>query len=167
MHVFTLDGRKISTYSPYSSLSSSPSTPLAPIDPSSLSSTEQSRLKKSLSSYIGLGIRVVEWNKSGEFLAIGGYDGRVRVLSRAVGFENVVSELSCPNKVIGGKKERTVSSLFYFRGGRETRADGREREVNRLYGENLIKVGSRILWEKESFLVRSLSFSPPSFRRTR
>lgn len=116
LHVFTLDGRKISTYSPYpsptpSTFTSTPSVS-SPTDSPSLSSKEQSRLKKSMSSYVGLGIRTIEWSSNGEFLAIGGYDGKVRVLSRVAGaFGYAVSELKCPSKTIGGKKERTVSSL--------------------------------------------------------
>ncbi|GAA5835310.1 hypothetical protein JCM5353_006730 [Sporobolomyces roseus] len=111
LHVFTLDGRKISTYSPYPSLTPSTSTPSisSPTETSSLSSKEQSRLKKSMSTYVGLGIRTIEWSLNGEFLAIGGYDGKVRVLSRVAGaFGYAVSELTCPSKTIGGKKERTV-----------------------------------------------------------
>ncbi|GAA5971103.1 hypothetical protein JCM3765_001991 [Sporobolomyces pararoseus] len=62
------------------------------------SSKEQIRIDKENSSYVGLGIKVVEWSPNGEFLAIGGYDGKIRVLSKLMNW-NVVVELTSPNKI--------------------------------------------------------------------
>ncbi|KAM0750805.1 hypothetical protein T439DRAFT_239992 [Meredithblackwellia eburnea MCA 4105] len=93
LHIYTPDGRLLSTFTPY--------TPSSP-SPSSTPTTEedQARIDRSQSSWVGLGIRCVEWHPTGDWIAIGGWDGKIRVLSR-VGWV-AVAELSCPAKVGGG-----------------------------------------------------------------
>lgn len=38
---------------------------------------DRARSERSTAAYVGLGIRTVEWHPSGEYLAIGGWDGKV------------------------------------------------------------------------------------------
>ncbi|GAA6005271.1 hypothetical protein JCM11491_002641 [Sporobolomyces phaffii] len=85
LHIFTPDGRLIKTFEPYSTSAST-------------ATGEEQRRTGDASGWVGLGIRVVEWSPDGEFLAIGGYDGKIRILSRAASW-NVVSELACPSKI--------------------------------------------------------------------
>ncbi|BGP34420.1 hypothetical protein JCM10296v2_006240 [Rhodotorula toruloides] len=102
VHVLTPTGTLLSTYTPYSSLSPPPSTstssssrpsarskPPPPLQPSTTptptpasGTKDRFRLDRSTNSYAGLGIRCVAWGKDGEWLSIGGWDGKVRVLSR-------------------------------------------------------------------------------------
>lgn len=51
---------------------------LAPI-PKSEQQSEQNRARseRSTAAYVGLGIRTIEWHPSGEYLAVGGWDGKV------------------------------------------------------------------------------------------
>ncbi|GAA5869587.1 hypothetical protein JCM16303_000517 [Sporobolomyces ruberrimus] len=72
LHIFTPDGRLIKTYTP------------PPDSPSSIS----------------LGIRQIEWSPSGQFLAIGGYDGKIKILSKESNWQVVIVEFSTP---VGGK----------------------------------------------------------------
>ncbi|GAA5990647.1 hypothetical protein JCM5350_001341 [Sporobolomyces pararoseus] len=77
---------------------STTTTTKSPPPPTSQQSELPKGVSKEISSYVGLGIRVVEWSPDGNFLAIGGYDGKIRVLSKVLNW-NVVVELSCPNKI--------------------------------------------------------------------
>ncbi|GAA5941352.1 uncharacterized protein JCM15063_006072 [Sporobolomyces koalae] len=86
LHVYSLDGRLLSTFSPYSTADS---------DDASRPRREPARVDRSVSSWVGLGIKSVEWTRDGLFLAVGGYDGKIRILSKVASW-NVVAELSCP-----------------------------------------------------------------------
>ncbi|GAA6058646.1 hypothetical protein JCM10212_004057 [Sporobolomyces blumeae] len=67
-------------------------------DDPSVTPRDRMRLERSTSAWVGLGIRTVEWEPSGEFLAIGGYDGKVRILSRLTW--SAIAELACPTKMV-------------------------------------------------------------------
>lgn len=41
------------------------------------SAPDRARSERSTAAYVGLGIRTLEWHPSGEYLAIGGWDGKV------------------------------------------------------------------------------------------
>ncbi|GAA5839349.1 hypothetical protein JCM11251_003957 [Rhodosporidiobolus azoricus] len=110
-------GHQLSTFSPYSSLSSgsSPAGPTPSSRPNKLvrkpskppaaeqeqekglNEEDRRREERSTAGYVGLGIRCVEWHPSGEFVAVGGYDGRIRLLTRH-GFVPI-AELSIPQRV--------------------------------------------------------------------
>ncbi|BGP42505.1 hypothetical protein JCM10450v2_006604 [Rhodotorula kratochvilovae] len=111
LHIYTPDGRLLSTYTPYASLtptsapSSSSRAPTArrkpsapePVPAPKISAHDTARDERSTNSYVGLGIRSVRWAPGGEALAVGGWDGRIRVLSRH-GWK-AVAELGLPNRV--------------------------------------------------------------------
>ncbi|GAA6033142.1 hypothetical protein JCM8097_002966 [Rhodosporidiobolus ruineniae] len=59
------------------------------------SAADRARMERSTSSYVGLGVRCVEWSAEGEWVAIGGYDGRIRLLSPLASFAPL-AELSLP-----------------------------------------------------------------------
>ncbi|ORY78011.1 hypothetical protein BCR35DRAFT_342395, partial [Leucosporidium creatinivorum] len=67
LHIYTPDGRLLKTFTPYSS------------------------------GWVGLGIRKVEWHPTGDWLAVGGWDGKIRILTRLAWAP--VAELSVPAKV--------------------------------------------------------------------
>ncbi|GAA5914356.1 hypothetical protein JCM6882_008170 [Rhodosporidiobolus microsporus] len=113
-------GHHLSTFLPYSSLSSpaaatqpSASRPAKSVRKASggamakqteqekqekeLNEEDRKREERSTGGYVGLGVRCVEWHPSGEFVAVGGYDGRVRLLTRH-GFVPI-AELSVPQRV--------------------------------------------------------------------
>ncbi|GAA6057040.1 hypothetical protein JCM3770_005222 [Rhodotorula araucariae] len=115
LHILTPDGRLLSTYTPYASLSPpTPSTTTsstaraprrklaavgpAPAPPSQMSAHDAARTERSTASFVGLGIRCVRWAPSGECVAVGGWDGRIRVLSRHAW--KAVAELGLPNRVV-------------------------------------------------------------------
>ncbi|GAA6054111.1 hypothetical protein NBRC10513_006126 [Rhodotorula toruloides] len=117
VHVFTPTGTLLATYTPYSSLSPPPasststsssrpsarSKPPPPPQPSTTPTTSakpRTRLDRSTNPYVGLGIRSVSWGRDGEWLAVGGWDGNVRVLSRH-GWE-AVAEVAVPVRLSGG-----------------------------------------------------------------
>ncbi|KAM0786697.1 hypothetical protein ACM66B_002141 [Microbotryomycetes sp. NB124-2] len=90
VHIYTPDGRHLSTFEPYASLG----RPLA----TSESVIEQTRRDRSTQGWVGLGVRVAKWQTTGEWLALGGYDGKVRILSRQGWLP--VAELSCPARIV-------------------------------------------------------------------
>lgn len=49
---------------------------------------------------LGLGIKRVVWHPSGRFLAVGGFDDRIRILSDATGWR-MVAELEMPGGIFG------------------------------------------------------------------
>ncbi|KWU41257.1 hypothetical protein RHOSPDRAFT_37203 [Rhodotorula sp. JG-1b] len=63
---------------------------------------DRARSERSTAAYVGLGIRTVEWHPNGEYLAIGGWDGKVRILTRFGWI--AVAELSLPTPSSGGAK---------------------------------------------------------------
>ncbi|BGP13445.1 hypothetical protein JCM10213_008294 [Rhodosporidiobolus nylandii] len=103
VHFYLPTGQHLSTFSPYSSLSSPPLQPAKNAKPArkpsastatatqspraeqekekELSLEDRKRDERSTASYVGLGVRTVEWHGSGEWVAIGGYDGKIRILS--------------------------------------------------------------------------------------
>ncbi|GAA5860126.1 hypothetical protein JCM8547_009192 [Rhodosporidiobolus lusitaniae] len=121
VHFFSPTLTLLSTFSPYASLSPSPSLDPAPSSSSSsrpkpllrkasssstpapppppaekdLSEADRNRAERSTKDYVGLGVRTVEWHPSGEFVAVGGFDGRIRILSRHA-FSSPLAELSLP-----------------------------------------------------------------------
>ncbi|GAA5954475.1 hypothetical protein JCM21900_006819, partial [Sporobolomyces salmonicolor] len=114
LHIYTPDGRHLSTFSPYASLSPPVSLPSSskpaprarpsqsasvtpPGAPEAQSDKNRSREERSTAAWVGLGIRSVEWHPSGEWLAIGGWDGRTRILTKH-GW-SAIAELTCPTKV--------------------------------------------------------------------
>ncbi|GAA5836382.1 hypothetical protein JCM9279_000370 [Rhodotorula babjevae] len=111
LHVLTPDGRLLSTFSPYaavtppaptSSTSSraalrKPSAPAPPPAPE-LSAHDRARQERSTAPFVGLGIRCVRWAPDGEWLAVGGWDGKVRILSRH-GWA-AIAELGLPSRVL-------------------------------------------------------------------
>ncbi|KPV74090.1 uncharacterized protein RHOBADRAFT_54651 [Rhodotorula graminis WP1] len=111
LHIITPDGRLLSTFSPYATLappaptssSSSraplrkPSAPAAPPAPE-LSAHDRARQERSTAPFVGLGIRNVKWAPDGEWIAVGGWDGKVRILSRH-GWA-AIAELGLPTRVL-------------------------------------------------------------------
>ncbi|GAA5914373.1 hypothetical protein JCM5296_004385 [Sporobolomyces johnsonii] len=114
LHIYTPDGRHLSTFSPYASLSPPASLPASskpasrarpsqsapaasPGAPAAQSDKNRSREERSTAAWVGLGIRSVEWHPSGEWLAIGGWDGRIRILTKH-GW-SAIAELTCPTKI--------------------------------------------------------------------
>lgn len=98
-HVYTPGGRLVSTFAPYEKMFTLP--PLLPSEPLGKSTLrqddndaierdlntareikERAKMLKSTDSFVGLGIRTVKWSPSGEYLAIGGWDGKVRRTAR-------------------------------------------------------------------------------------
>ncbi|GAA5953579.1 hypothetical protein JCM8115_004097 [Rhodotorula mucilaginosa] len=63
---------------------------------------DRARSERSTAAYVGLGIRTVEWHPSGEYLAVAGWDGKVRILTRFGWI--AVAELSLPTPSSGGAK---------------------------------------------------------------
>ncbi|GAA5867642.1 hypothetical protein JCM3774_001542 [Rhodotorula dairenensis] len=84
----------------------------APLPPSSgkRSELDRARSERSVANYVGLGIRTVEWHPSGEYLAVGGWDGKIRVLTR-FGWV-AVAELSLPTLASGGAKLATPVTVW-------------------------------------------------------
>ncbi|GAA6023202.1 hypothetical protein JCM8202_001025 [Rhodotorula sphaerocarpa] len=66
------------------------------------SERDRARNERSTAPYVGLGIRTVEWHPSGEYLAVGGYDGKIRILTR-FGW-SAIAELGLPGPSAGGAK---------------------------------------------------------------
>ncbi|BGP64996.1 hypothetical protein NBRC10512_006896 [Rhodotorula toruloides] len=122
VHVFTPTGTLLSTYTPYASLSppassSTSTSSTSSRKPSSASTSTPTaitgnkdctltRLDRSTHSYVGLGIRTVQWGRDGEWLSIGGWDGKVRVLSRK-GW-GAVAEVGVPTRLTGGVGTQNV-----------------------------------------------------------
>lgn len=104
LHIYTPDGRHLTTFTPYSRLNHLPSTSLTSkfLKSSKLPSTstfndlekekekekektdlikgkesELKREERSTETWNGLGIRFVSWEKSGAWIAVGGWDGKV------------------------------------------------------------------------------------------
>ncbi|KAH8925730.1 WD40 repeat-like protein [Atractiella rhizophila] len=92
LHIYTPTGSLIATYSPYSTLSNSE----VPFDPkvstvkkalaSSTRAPQSSRgpsliPSKESGTWVGLGIRDVIWHPTGKFLALAGYDQKIRILN--------------------------------------------------------------------------------------
>ncbi|KAL8278653.1 hypothetical protein RQP46_008945 [Phenoliferia psychrophenolica] len=81
LHIYTPDGRLISTFTPYATTLSS----------------DDRREERSTSGWVGLGVRTVKWHPSGDWIAVGGWDGKIRVLTR-LGWVPV-AELSHPSRL--------------------------------------------------------------------
>ncbi|GAA5985199.1 hypothetical protein JCM10908_002566 [Rhodotorula pacifica] len=127
-------GHLLGDFAPYASLSPSISTPLytsnaskpsarpaavaRPPKPSSsakqlppeASAHDRARSERSTAGYVGLGIRTVEWHPSGEYLAVGGWDGKIRILTR-FGWV-AVAELSLPASSSGGAKLANPTTVW-------------------------------------------------------
>lgn len=91
MHIYTPDGRLLRTFAPYSTLARTVQQPMnktalrnQPIGQTSASDTrddkESERTHRSTDTWVGLGVRTVSWHPSGDWLAIGGWDGKVCVV---------------------------------------------------------------------------------------
>lgn len=87
LHIYTPDGRLLTTFSPYASLAHVPN-PSGPSRGTPASSDlptlaegdkERSRQERSTEGWVGLGIRTVRWHPSGDWIAVGGWDGKVRL----------------------------------------------------------------------------------------
>ncbi|KAK4049585.1 hypothetical protein OIV83_004083 [Microbotryomycetes sp. JL201] len=89
-HIYTPDGRHLSTFEPYASLGRAPAT--------AESMMEVARRDRSTQGWVGLGTRVLKWQTTGEWLALGGYDGKIRILSRQGWLP--VAELNCPTRIM-------------------------------------------------------------------
>lgn len=82
LHIYTPDGRLLKTFTPYSSLSrpTNPAQPRGgptPLADSTLPERERVREERSTESWVGLGIRKVQWHPTGDWIAVGGWDGKV------------------------------------------------------------------------------------------
>ncbi|GAA5975667.1 hypothetical protein JCM11641_003562 [Rhodosporidiobolus odoratus] len=113
VHFYLPTGQLLSTFSPYSSLSTGslpsptstklprslrkPAVPVPPEPEKEPSREDRRREERSTANYVGLGVRCVVWGESGEWVAVGGYDGRTRILSHH-GFVTV-ADLGIPPKI--------------------------------------------------------------------
>ncbi|KAI5478150.1 WD repeat domain 8 [Pseudohyphozyma bogoriensis] len=93
LHIYSADGRKLATFEPYATSGTSSSGAGAEEE----SEVEKKRDERSKSGFVGLGIRTVVWHPSGEWIAVGGWDNKVRVLTRHTW--HPVTELSPPPKL--------------------------------------------------------------------
>ncbi|GAA6007324.1 hypothetical protein JCM10207_001588 [Rhodosporidiobolus poonsookiae] len=112
VHFYLPAGQLVSTFSPYSSLSPPSAAPSsgtarrrpAPAEPKEtetgkeLSAENRKREERSTASYVGLGVRTVEWHPSGGWVAVGGFDGKIRILTHH-GFVPV-AELALPLRLV-------------------------------------------------------------------
>ncbi|KAK4047517.1 hypothetical protein OIO90_006159 [Microbotryomycetes sp. JL221] len=71
VHIFTPDGRHLNTYEPYAKIGRGPTT-----EPVADSDLERTRLDRSTEGWVGLGVRTIAWQPTGEWIALGGYDGK-------------------------------------------------------------------------------------------
>lgn len=92
LHLFTPDGRFLSTFAPYARLAHTPTlpaqlksrintAPVLPEHPDKGGKQEESRREeRSTEGWVGLGIRTVKWHPTGDWIAVGGWDGKVLIL---------------------------------------------------------------------------------------
>lgn len=78
LHIYTPDGRLLTTFEPYADIAP---TTTASASTGSTSGKGKSkfveRKERSTDGWVGLGIRTVRWHPSGDWIAVGGWDGKV------------------------------------------------------------------------------------------
>ena len=102
LHIYTPDGRLLSTFAPYANLASAsasgPGSNPTPSGATNHPDQTRAREERSTEGWVGLGIRTLRWHPSGDWLAVGGWDGKVRILTRLSWAP--VAELTCAAKVV-------------------------------------------------------------------
>lgn len=88
LHLFTPDGRFLATFAPYARLAHIPTLPAqlksrvntfpnVSEQPDKGKQEETRREERSTEGWVGLGIRIVRWHPTGDWIAVGGWDGKV------------------------------------------------------------------------------------------
>ncbi|SCV70370.1 BQ2448_1764 [Microbotryum intermedium] len=108
VHVYSKSGQLLKTFAPYSttnldgefkSVAKGSSKDEQVDEPRErMLEKERRREERSTEGWVGMGVRCIRWHPSGEYLAIGGWDGKIRVLSR-LGW-TPMAELLHPAKVL-------------------------------------------------------------------
>ncbi|KDE03396.1 hypothetical protein MVLG_06113 [Microbotryum lychnidis-dioicae p1A1 Lamole] len=107
VHIYSKSGQLLKTFAPYSStnLGVEPKhSASGNIQDEEIDEPKKRMLEKELrreerltEGWVGMGVRSIRWHPSGEYLAIGGWDGKIRILSR-LGWRPM-AELLHPAKV--------------------------------------------------------------------
>ncbi|SCZ87534.1 BZ3500_MvSof-1268-A1-R1_Chr2-2g05000 [Microbotryum saponariae] len=154
VHIYSKSGQLLKTFAPYSSTNlgvelkhgASGNTQDEEVDEPKKRMLEKElrRQERLTEGWIGMGVRSIRWHPSGEYLAIGGWDGKIRILSR-LGWRPM-AELLHPVKV--------PSSVAVF--------EEPSSWISRTLGHGIVPCKSDA--DIFSFETPSTPFNPPSVR---